>query len=67
MRVQKEGEAMKVEGMEYSRQRERKVWDRFQLLECLHYFISRVCAQVPWVGGEGRKGEEGERKNRGEE
>ena len=32
---------MKVEGREYPRQRERKDWDRFQLLECLHYFISR--------------------------
>eukprot|EP00090_Calanus_glacialis_P017086 TRINITY_DN26699_c0_g1_i1.p1 TRINITY_DN26699_c0_g1~~TRINITY_DN26699_c0_g1_i1.p1 ORF type:complete len:831 (-),score=407.19 TRINITY_DN26699_c0_g1_i1:535-3027(-) len=41
LRAQKEGEAMKVEGREYPRQRERKDWDRFQLLECLHYFISR--------------------------
>ena len=28
-------EDMKVEGMDYHRQRERKVWDRLQLLECL--------------------------------
>ena len=31
---------MKMEGREYPRQRQRKDWDRFQLLECLHYFIS---------------------------
>ena len=31
----KEGEAVKVEGMDYHWQRERKVWDRLQLLECL--------------------------------
>jgi len=41
LRAQKEGEAIKLEGKEYPRQRERKDWDRFQLLECLNYFASR--------------------------
>ena len=30
---------MKVEVRDYPRQRERKGWDRFLLLECLHDFI----------------------------
>ena len=41
LRAQKDEEAMKVEGREYPRLRERKDWDRFQLLECLHYFMNR--------------------------
>ena len=28
-------------GLKYPRLRERKDWDRFQLLECLHYFMNR--------------------------
>jgi len=41
LRAQKEGESMKVEDKCYPRQRDRKEWDRFQLLECLNYFVSK--------------------------
>lgn len=41
LRAQKEGEAMKMEDREYPRQRDRKDWDRFQLFECLNFFISK--------------------------
>jgi len=41
LRAQKEGESTKVENECYPRQRDRKDWDRFQLLECLNYFISK--------------------------
>merc|ERR1719228_692894 len=41
LRAQKEGEAMKIEDKDYPRQRDRKDWDRFQLLECLNYFITK--------------------------
>jgi len=41
LRAQKEGEALKLEGREYPRQRDRKDWDWFQLQECLHYFSNK--------------------------
>jgi len=41
LRAQKEGESTKVENECYPRQRDRKDWDRFQLLECLNYFIPK--------------------------
>jgi len=41
LRAQKEGEARKLEGKDYPRQRDKKEWDRFQLFECLNYFVSR--------------------------
>jgi len=41
LRAQKEGETRKLDGKDYPRQRDRKEWDRFQLLECLNYFVSR--------------------------
>ena len=46
VRAQAEGEARKLEGAEYPRQRERAAWQRFQLLECIQYFLvsgSAVC------------------------
>ena len=40
LRAQGEGELKKLEDSSYPRQRDRTAWQRFQLLECVNYFLS---------------------------
>ena len=81
LRAQGEGELKKLEDSSYPRQRDRTAWQRFQLLECVNYFLSSgtaatlVTADLEILSGEAElptlegdwQDEELDNKDRGED